>query len=169
MPAPVKRSEVHETLNLKMALMIPELDSDYALTPLQFQFWKKPEDKMDNGDPCFIASAQDNGMKKNYIYAPKARGMKDEDVGYYHLLTQEAQIIAYRRLVKEGPSFWARCCRKKEHEDFFKVKRLLYNRTISKDPDDILAARARLLGAQTGTDAASRFGKAAYLPTLTTV
>mmetsp|Transcript_8773 Transcript_8773/g.16740 ORF Transcript_8773/g.16740 Transcript_8773/m.16740 type:complete len:179 (-) Transcript_8773:29-565(-) len=173
MPAAIKRTKVHDSLNAAMVRMIPELDSTYGLTPMQYRAWKKPEDTLDNGDPCFIASMDDQGMKKDYIYAPKTRVMKDEDVGYYHLLTQEGQFIAYRRLIAQGPSFWIRCCSccccGQRNTDFFEVRRILYNRTICKEPNDIVAARMRLVGAQSGGDMASRFGDASLLPTLTSV
>ena len=87
MPPAIKRTQVHDSLNAAMVLMIPELDSDYALTPMQYRKWKKPEDTLDNGNFCFIASMENQGMKKDYIYAPQVPETKDEYVGYYHLLT----------------------------------------------------------------------------------
>jgi hypothetical protein len=170
MPTVIQKSHVHDSLNEKMISMIPEMDSEYALTPLQYRAWKKPEDTLDHGEPCFIASMKDEGIKKDYIYSGKFRGMKDKDVGYYHLLTQEGQFIAYRRLVIQGPSFWSRCCScGKRHTDFYQVRRLLYNRTICDEPDDLVAARMRLVGAQSGADAGSRFGNSTYLPLLTSL
>ena len=169
-PAPKQRNRNHEDMNEKMISLVPELDSEYALSPLQFDRWRTPEEKVDSGDPCFLPSPTDQGLKKDYIYAPQRKGTKDEHVGYYHFRTQEAHILAYQRLIAEGPSCccWTPCCASGDPV-YKQVQRLLYNRTVSPDPDDILAARAALLGSQTRGDAAGRFGKAAYLPTLVTV
>jgi len=50
-----------------------------------------------------------------------------------------------------------------------KLKNLMYNRIITDVPNDIHAQRMRLLKIETAGGQASAFGKAAYLPTLTTV
>lgn len=168
-PPPITRSQAHVEINKKLVRWVPELDSDYGLTPLQFDRWRQPEEKLDSGEPCFLPAERDEGIKKDYIYVAKRRGMKDEHVGYYHLRTQEAHVLAYQRLLSEHrPSVWRRCqCR--ADPDYAEVKRLLYNRSVSPEPDDVVAARFALLGAQTGRDVAGRFGHASLFATLAAV
>lgn len=49
------------------------------------------------------------------------------------------------------------------------IQELMFNRLISETPNDVHAARMRLMFAQAGGDKKTRFGKAAYLPTLSAV
>lgn len=53
--------------------------------------------------------------------------------------------------------------------EYAEVKRLIHNRVIAKEPDDVQAARMALLKASTDGGKAAAFGQAAYLPTIMTL
>ena len=93
---------------------------------------------------------------------------KDLEAGYYHLRTQEAYIQVNYLIRKRRPR--GRWFKKRTHdvELYLKVKDLVYNRLVTDLPDDQHAARMRLFMLQSATGKAAAFGKAAYLPTLTT-
>jgi len=98
---------------------------------------------------------------------------KDLRAGYYHLLTQEAYVEVYYRLLRQAPPILPCCgnsgtrnvCTRKE---FKKVKTIIYNRVIAKEPNDITAARFAHLSTVSVNGRNAAFGKAMYLPTLTT-
>jgi len=161
-------------MNRIMIELIPELDSEWATAPMAFGRWRRPDETIDNGDPCYIASAKDTGFRQNYIYMKRR---KDLPAGYYHLRTQEAYVEVYWRLChcKKAPPMFPFMRRRKHsssivctRNEFKQVKTIIYNRVVCKEPNDIWAARMALLSTASAGGQAAGFGKALYLPTLTT-
>mmetsp|Transcript_57643 Transcript_57643/g.140797 ORF Transcript_57643/g.140797 Transcript_57643/m.140797 type:complete len:229 (+) Transcript_57643:112-798(+) len=113
----------------------------------------------------------------DYIWMPKR---KDLPAGYYHLRTQEAYIEINHLLKKCKPRRRTLCAylfvhnEKEDAENreynklLQKLKELMFNRLVSDVPNDVHAARTKLLWMQSSGDARTRFGRAAYLPALTT-
>lgn len=161
-----------QELNEFMKLLVPELESELAATPMALGNWYPPSHALDNGTPCFIEAEEPKGLRQDYIWMPKR---KDLQAGYYHFRTQEAYIEVYCRLKKAGPrgilfsNNSSLVQTKKEKKMYRKLKELIYNRLVSEVPSDVHAARMRLLNLQSEGSKATAFGKAAYLPTISTV
>mmetsp|Transcript_23251 Transcript_23251/g.37807 ORF Transcript_23251/g.37807 Transcript_23251/m.37807 type:complete len:190 (-) Transcript_23251:207-776(-) len=162
-----------EQMNERMVELIPELDSEFARTPMANGEWKSPQDKLDDGTPCFIPGNSEIEKKQDYIWMPQR---KDLPAGYYHLRTQEAYIQVYHLFRKRRPrrKLLSYCCRqsakdKEEQELYKQIDMLLHNRLIAERPNDVEAARMRLLNIKAAGGRKAAFGRAAYLPTLTTV
>jgi hypothetical protein len=172
-------SQFHRDMNRVMIEVVPELNSEWALTPMAYDRWRRPDEVVDNGDPCFIESAQDKGPKKDYIYMAERKDLKP---GYYHLRTQEAYVEVYYRFCQNSPSFLSLCCKPRKaaavadddkektysRKEFKQAKEIIYNRVIAKEPNDVLSARLAALRSVSAGGEAAAFGKAMYLPTLTT-
>jgi hypothetical protein len=62
----IKRSRVHESVNATMVRMLSELDSEYALTPMQCRSWKNQRTHSTVEIPAFIALMKTQGMRKDY-------------------------------------------------------------------------------------------------------
>merc|ERR1712232_1428606 len=97
-------------------------------------------DTADKGEPCFIASREDTGIKPDYVFGRGPRGF-----GYYHMMTRNAYENLYSRLAIEAPV--ACCCafskaKRQEAYDRDDVKQLMYNRSIARRPDDEISAQA---------------------------
>ena len=127
-------------MNAKMANLVPELDSEYARFPMRRSRWLDVAEVTSKNEPCFVASAKDVGLKKNYIWGPGPKGF-----GYYHLLTRASYISLYARLTYECP---VSCCSfsraaRKKYAEWDEVKRLVYFRSRAVRPDD---GRAYLRG-----------------------
>ena len=105
---------------------------------MRYQSWLDPTDEID-GKPCFVSSSNDTGLRLDYMYCPKGPlGM-----GYYHMLTKVAYSNLYSRLSSSAPS--PDCCcfgDSTAYNEFSGVKSVVFNRTISRKPDDIEAKRA---------------------------
>ncbi|CAB9509797.1 expressed unknown protein [Seminavis robusta] len=161
-----------QELNEFMKKLIPELDSEYAVTPMERGKWRMPEESSDDGTPCYIAALKPTGTMPDYIWMPKR---KDLPAGYYHFYTQEAYIEVYHRLNKLGPLKQLLFTKdhpiqtKQDRKLHKKLKGLMYNRLITDVPSDVHAARMKVLNLQSQGGKAAAFGRAAYLPTLTTV
>ena len=121
-------------INKSMAKFAPELASKYATYPLQVQDcgrWIAPQESLPSGAAGFIAA--DNGtvgMKQDYVYG------RTESLGsgYFHLRTRTSYQLLFNRLQSEAPP--TACCScdkeaKQEFENFSRVKRIVYNRSVA--------------------------------------
>jgi hypothetical protein len=122
-----------DEMNAKMVKVAPELASSYARYPLNGSRWLMPKEKGPKGEPCFIASPTDDGLKPDYVYGPGRAGK-----GYYSLLTRDAYNILHPRVAGQAPSG---CCAfsaesRKEADDHDDVRRLMYNRQMATIPND---------------------------------
>lgn len=98
---------LQEKMNQKMTEYVPELDSEYALTPMSNGFsWRRTSSKLDDGRACFIQHAGDlsqiheTPVKKDYIWIP-GDVHKELLAGYYHLSTKEAYREVLRRMLQK--------------------------------------------------------------------
>ena len=89
-PYYMRPNEHQEKMTRMMIEAVPELNSEYATVPMANGSWHKPEDRLERGIPCFIPAEEQGPIKKDYIWMP-AKG--DLAAGYYHLRTQEGQMI----------------------------------------------------------------------------
>jgi hypothetical protein len=172
-PYYLRPNALQKQMNERMIELIPELDSELANTPMANGKWRSPQDILDDGTPCFIPSETEHEKKQDYIWMPK---YKDLPAGYYHLRTQEAYIHVYHLFHKRRPrrKLLSFCCLqsaadKEDQKLHRQIDTLLYNRLTSDRPNDAEAARMRLLNIKADGGKAAAFGKATYLPTLTTV
>ena len=134
-----------DEMNQKMAKVCPELASSYAKYPLKQSRWLDPQDTGPKGEPCFMASQQDAGVKMDYVFGPGRLSR-----GYYHLLTKDSYKILYARTLNTAPSG---CCAfdkaaRQAVDDHDTVKRLMYNRSVASIPDDAVGASDAIHGAK---------------------
>lgn len=54
----IRPNQLQEEMDQAMAELIPELDSDYARTPMARNRWAEPSETLEDGTPCFVASPQ---------------------------------------------------------------------------------------------------------------
>mmetsp|Transcript_28074 Transcript_28074/g.40653 ORF Transcript_28074/g.40653 Transcript_28074/m.40653 type:complete len:176 (-) Transcript_28074:470-997(-) len=126
-------------LNASMIKFLPELDSDYARFPMNYEKWCHPKDKGPKGEPCYIKS-EDVGIKKDYVYC-KAGTFGP---GYYSLMTRISYVNLYSKHDSNAAGFCGCACNAAdrklldEHDD---VKRLLYGRQMSPRPNDTAAEK----------------------------
>mmetsp|Transcript_30681 Transcript_30681/g.74332 ORF Transcript_30681/g.74332 Transcript_30681/m.74332 type:complete len:222 (-) Transcript_30681:81-746(-) len=196
LPHYLRPNDLQKQLNVLMEELIPELkaasSSDYAHTPMANGRWRLPSDVLDSSEgnkPCFIPTTEEEAAGKqgqqqrpkkiipDYIWMPER---KDLPEGYYHLRTQEAYIEINHLLRKCKPRRRSLCAylfvhneqedvaNRKYNKLLKKLKELMFNRVVSDVPNDVHAARMKLLWIQSSGDAKGRFGRAAYLPALTT-
>ena len=164
-PYYLRPNKLQREMNKAMAQMIPELDSEYARTPMARNRWNAPSETLDDGTPCFLPADKETGKRQDYIWMPK---IKDLPSGYYHLATQEAYIQINLRLRKHRPGLFRRRNSCNVDKKMYKqIRNIMQNRIICDVPDDAHAQRLKLLGLQSQGGQAAAFGKAAYLPTLT--
>jgi hypothetical protein len=160
------RGPAHRQMNEILIQLVPELESEWSLCPMANGNWRKPSDLLDNGTPCFIPSLDGEKRRLDYIWVPQR---KDLPAGYYHLRTQEAYIQVYMQVHKQRPRrFFGRKRTKEDRMLFKRAEDIIFNRLTSEKPNDLFAARMKLLNVQSDGGKAVAFGKAAYLPTLTT-
>lgn len=169
-PFYLRPNQLQRAMNERMAELVPELRSSWATTPMARSRWLEPSASTDGDEPCFVASAQNSGMKINYVWMPQR---KDLPAGYYHLATQEAYIQINHLLRKARPRrrFDRTTTSSNSREDrelYRQIQNLLSNRLVTDLPDDVHAQRVKMLGLQSSGGKAAAFGKAAFLPTLTT-
>jgi hypothetical protein len=154
-PYYLRPNELQTKMNKKMTELIPELDSEYAITPMSNGKWRHPKDVLDDESPCFIPFdiqevAEHN--KQDYIWMPKGK-LKDGTIlpaGYYHLRTQEAYIEINRRMCQMKPhssNILFKSEAEKEDQDIYnKLVDLMDLRLHCNEPSDIYAMRMRVLG-----------------------
>jgi hypothetical protein len=131
-----------EDTNRIMVKFLPELASEYAKFPMKGdKKWFTPgaNQKGLKGEPCFIASTQNAGFKMDYVWGRGPCGL-----GYYSLLTKEAQVNLYSRINLEAPGFSCSKGARKEYDEYDDVKRLMFARYKSPKADDDLAQKAAL-------------------------
>jgi hypothetical protein len=136
-----------KVLNSKMVRFLPELASVYAQYPLAYDRWRNPTERGPNGEPCFIASSQDNGIHEHYTYSKRA----PNGPGYYHLLTKMAYISLYGRITQIPPSTC--CCSfsaetRQAMDSWDDVRRLMYNRSVAPTPNDSAGQQAAISNAR---------------------
>ena len=106
----------------------------YGRYPITFKHWCHVDEKI-NGNICFIKSPKNEGVKEDYVYS------EDPEPGYYHLLTKQAYIQLYKDVQTKEPSLpccWDKAGAKKYNE-YTRVKKIVYNRSIASIPDDKVA------------------------------
>jgi len=123
-------------VNKQLAMICPELASEYAQYPLARDRWLKFEETID-GQLVFIAADNDEGVKDNYVYCKV--GMKGK--GYYHLLTKVSYVNLYSRVGNSPPGG---CCGgdREEMAAWETTKMYVYNRSRAPRPDDTAGAKA---------------------------
>lgn len=171
-PYYLRPNDHQKQLNEKMTQLFPEMDRTLVQTPMARSKWYQPNETIeDSEEPCFIAAPiRHKQDPKDYIWMPKC---KDLDAGYYHLKTQEAYIQLYKLARKQRPSFIkSRLFGNKQTKADYKlhkqVEDLLYLRLTAKEPHDVHAQRDQVWKLQSDANKAQAFGKASYLPVLTT-
>ena len=134
-------SQEEDEMNRKFVNVVPELASSYAKYPLAKSHWVDVTGNTSNGEPCFVANAEEYAIKKHdYVHGNGPLGR-----GYYHFLTRQAYVILHSRLTTERPSGGC-CCfvnedvkvARSEHDE---VESIMYNRSIASKPDDIQAVK----------------------------
>lgn len=126
-------------VNEQLKMTCPELGSVYAQYPLDRDRWLGFDETID-GELVFVASTQDNGLKKNYVYCTVGQKGK----GYYHLLNKTSYVNLYNR---EGNSPPGSCCAGASPEEMAAwetTKMYLYNRSRAPRPDDVAGAKASI-------------------------
>jgi hypothetical protein len=129
-------------MNRIMVKFLPELASEYAKFPMEGDKpWHTPNQKGLKGEPCFMASAQNAGVKMDYVWGRGPCGL-----GYYSLLTKEAQANLYSRINSEAPGCGCACSKgaRKEYDEHDDVSRLMFARHKSRKRDDAAAQIAAL-------------------------
>eukprot|EP01083_Nonionella_stella_P092616 259311_1 len=132
--------------NAMMVRIAPELESKWATYPLQRKFWLDASATLDTEDgsksPVFISYKKDPNfptapLKADYVWGSGPRGF-----GYYHLLTRESYITLNARVRNNRPPMQC-CCfgggGAQAANDYEYVSEIVYNRSVSSTPDDVLA------------------------------
>jgi hypothetical protein len=146
-------------MNKKMTELIPELDSEYATTPMSNGKWHHPTDILDDESPYFIPfdihqEAEEHKHKQDYIWMPKGKLNNDGTAlpaGHYHLRTQEAYIEINRRMRQMKPhsssNFLFKCSEaENDKQDVYnKLIDLMDLRLHCNEPSDIYAMRMKVL------------------------
>jgi hypothetical protein len=148
------------SINAKMAKFVPELVSAYALYPMKRVRWLDPKEIGPRGEPCFIATSTNAGVKPNYVYGRGPYG-----TGYYSLMTRVPYVNIYSRLQNQPP---VRCCAlskeaRNEMDEFDDVRRIVYNRSVSTRPDDVVAAGDAIAKARGDAQEGFRLGQLSQL------
>jgi hypothetical protein len=127
-----------DVVNAKMAKFVPELASGYAKYPLNRDRWLNPDEKDPKGEPCFVKGGSREALKIDYVFG---RGIYGE--GYYSLLTKASYINLHARMSNEAPMGCCACSKaaRKEIDECDDVKRIVYNRSVAKVPNDGTAAK----------------------------
>eukprot|EP00980_Cylindrotheca_fusiformis_P006624 scaffold1390_cov138-Cylindrotheca_fusiformis.AAC.27 len=134
-----KRS--NEELNAIMRKFLPELDSKYATYPMAYPKWYTLGEKGPNGEPMWIQSKTNVGVKKDYVYGRGPGGP-----AYYHLLTQNAYVNLYSRIANEAPVACCACsaAQRKEMDEWDSVRRIVHARHVSNVPNDQIAKQQQM-------------------------
>uniref|UniRef100_A0A7R9ZJK6 Uncharacterized protein n=1 Tax=Craspedostauros australis TaxID=1486917 RepID=A0A7R9ZJK6_9STRA len=150
MSIPIRRGD---ELHKAMIQFLPETDCEYARYPMNYERWLDPGETGPKGEPCFIASPNDDGIKKGYVYGPGNKGK-----GYYHMLTRSAQTALYSQITHKQPSVSCCCAGGDKDPDAYDkwddVQRVMYARYKSNVPNDGRANEAAMAEAQGMANAA---------------
>jgi hypothetical protein len=165
-PYYLRPNKLQRRMNEQMVAWVPELASRWAATPMANNRWLKPSEHTDHGQACYIAAEEEQGRRQDYIWMLRR---KDLPAGYYHLATQEAYIQINDLVRKRGKPGIFRKVDKEERKLYRPIKDLLHNRLTTDEPDDVHAQQLKILRLKSAGGTAAAFGKAAYLPTLTSV
>ncbi|KAL3929392.1 MAG: hypothetical protein SGBAC_012235, partial [Bacillariaceae sp.] len=138
-----KRS--NEEINAVLKKLLPECDSEYARYPMAYPRWLKLGEKGPKGEPTWIKSEKNVGIKKDYVYGRGPGGP-----AYYHLLTTNAYVNLYTRISNESPGG---CCSfsseaKEKVAEWDCANRIMHARHVSKIPDDVAAVKAQIASSQ---------------------
>ncbi|KAL7563919.1 hypothetical protein ACA910_008051 [Epithemia clementina (nom. ined.)] len=105
-------SEYYRQVHRILVERVPELNSTFTPTPMAYDRWRRPDETVDDGQPCFLARDDDDDnnhdnhdatttttppRKPDYIFVAKPSNRKVLQPGYYHLRTAEAHKEVYRR------------------------------------------------------------------------
>jgi hypothetical protein len=127
--------------------------------------WRNPLDVLDNGDPCFIPSLDGEKRRLDYIWMPQQKNLLPP--GYYHLRTQEAYIAVYMQVRKQRPHRFALGRNRttaEERELFKRAEDIIFNRLTCEKPNDLHAARMKLLNVQFKGGKTPVLSRDAYVP-----
>ena len=144
-------SKPADVLNKSMQDFLPELASEYSKYPMHHKEWLRPEQQGPKGEPCYIAATTDEGMKMDYVFCRLVP--QGYHVGYYSLMTPIAYVNLYKiKLPAARPQTTSGCgCSKADREAldaYDDVKRILWARQMSPQPDDTIAGQHALSGAK---------------------
>lgn len=96
-------SAMDNGINAKMRKRVPELKSEYAAYPMNYEGnWPKPPATAPDGNKLFVKSppapkGEAKELKDDYVWGPGTYGF-----GYYHLLTKDAYKILEARLAVDS-------------------------------------------------------------------
>ena len=125
-------------LNASLVKYLPELASDYATYPMHHERWYEPTEKGKKGEPCFVSSDTNVGVKLDYVYCKNA----PYGPGYYSLLCKTSYYTLYSKIQTSCPTACCACSKaaRKDYDEWDDVKRLIYARQVAVRPDDGQAA-----------------------------
>lgn len=132
-----------DEVNFGFEKFCPELNASYVQYPMRRDRWLNFGETF-QGEPTYIAAAQDEGLKKGYVYCKRA----PKGPGYYHVLCKTSYVNLYTRLMAHGPPRSGLFRRKKvdprEVKAFDMARRVIYGRSRCSRPDDIDAIEQQL-------------------------
>ena len=189
-PYYLRPNQHQRDMNTRMTDLIPVLGSTMGQIPMLRNRWYSPSEEYEPGTPCYIPTngksndgkddklskksppKQPREEKTDYVWIPK-RGRKNSDhflpEGYYHLSTQEAYVEIYHLFQQRRMRRNIFQKKTPQHKLESKIHDLLQNRLISDLPDDLHAARMRVFLLKSQGGKAKAFGRATYLPVLTSI
>ena len=133
-------------INTIMAKHVPELASPYAKYPMKHEKWYGANHKGKKGEPCFLSSSQNAGVKMDYVWGKGPLGP-----GYYSLLTKAAYVNLYSRVNSEAPG---ECCcvfsaeARTKIDEWEEIKRIMHARYVAPQPDDAAGLKRALQDAK---------------------
>ena len=153
-------------INHAMKQYLPETNGcTYADYPMEHARWYSPGDITPDGLACFLATdtelPQAQGAKQGYVWGQGPAGF-----GYYHLMTQAAHQLLYRRITRRRvdtgtPEPFGCCCfggeetdpRQKmptgvSRDDIDDLRLLQHARSVASIPNDMQAGKDALAKAQ---------------------
>lgn len=173
-PYYLRPNKQQQDMNHRMEELVPEFRSNFSKTPMVRNRWYSPAEEYKPGVPCYIAvdyTKNEPAKMEDYIWIPKNR-CRGLSAGYYHFVTREAHAELYYQFQSRRSRRHLRFRKNDEMKQTldleFKIHDLLQNRIISDRPNDVHAARMRLLNLKSQGNKAKAFGHATYLPTITT-
>lgn len=130
-----------DEINAILKKLLPELDSKYATYPMTYTKWYTLGEKGPKGEPMWMKSTVDAGVKQDYVYGRGPGGP-----AYYHLLTRNAYINLYTRISNECPIACCACSapQRKAMDEWDSVKRIIHARHVSDVPNDQIAKHRQI-------------------------